>query len=277
MTTADAIFQEWAARPGRHIVNLSGGKDSTALAIFKRGKIPQLEYVFCDTHKELPETYEYLDRLEAYLGRPIVRLNAERGFDHWLDMYGGMLPSARVRWCTRKLKIEPFEAYVGNDTVWSYVGIRADEQRSGYISTKPNIKPVFPFKELGVTIADVQRLLETSGLGLPSYYEWRQRSGCYFCFFQRTGEWLGLKERHPELFELAKAYETERGGEQFTWRQREPLAELERPERAAQARREHQMRLEQERKRRPDRPLIELVGAALDAEDDDQGCDICHL
>ncbi len=96
MTTADAIFQEWAARPGRHIVNLSGGKDSTALAIFMRGKIPQLEYIFCDTHKELPETYEYLDRLEAYLGRPIVRLNAERGFDHWLDMYGGMLPSARV-------------------------------------------------------------------------------------------------------------------------------------------------------------------------------------
>jgi 3'-phosphoadenosine 5'-phosphosulfate sulfotransferase (PAPS reductase)/FAD synthetase len=277
MTTADAIFQEWTTRPGRHIVNLSGGKDSTALAIFMRGKIPQLEYVFCDTHKELPETYEYLDRLEAYLGRPIVRLNAQRGFDHWLDMYGGMLPSARVRWCTRKLKIEPFEAYVGGDTVWSYVGIRADEQRSGYISTKPNIKPVFPFKELGLTIADVERLLEASGLGLPSYYEWRQRSGCTFCFFQRTGEWIGLLERHPDLFAEAKAYETERGGEQFFWRQRESLAELERPERIAQVKDQHRMRLEQERRRRPDRPLIELLGAALDAEDDDQGCDICHL
>jgi 3'-phosphoadenosine 5'-phosphosulfate sulfotransferase (PAPS reductase)/FAD synthetase len=277
MTSADAIIQEWAARPGRHIVNLSGGKDSTALAIFMRGKLPQVEYVFCDTHKELPETYEYLDRLEAYLQRPIVRLNAQRGFDHWLDMYGGMLPSARVRWCTRKLKIEPFEAYVGADTVWSYVGIRADEQRSGYVSTKPNIQPVFPFKEFGLTIADVERLLEASGLGLPSYYEWRQRSGCYFCFYQRGGEWIGLKERHPELFELAKAYETERGGEQFTWRQREPLAELERPERVAQISREHQIRLEQERRRRPDRPLIELLGAALDAEDDEQGCDICHL
>jgi len=273
----DEIIGAWAARPGRHIVNLSGGKDSTALAIFLRDKIPQLEYLFCDTHKELPETYAYLERLAAYLQRPIIRLNAQRGFDHWLDMYGGMLPSARVRWCTRKLKIEPFEAYVGEDTVWSYVGIRADEGRSGYVSTRPNIQPVFPFKELGLTIVDVERLLEASGLGLPAYYEWRQRSGCYFCFFQRTGEWIGLKERHPELFEAAKAYEKDQGGQQFYWRQRESLAELEQPERAQQAKREHQTRLEVERSRRPDRPLSELLGAALDAEDDEQGCDICHL
>jgi len=277
MTTSDETIRTWAERPGRHLVNLSGGKDSTALAIFMRGKIPQLEYIFCDTHKELPETYEYLDRLAAYLQRPIIRLNAQRGFDHWLDMYGGMLPSARVRWCTRKLKIEPFEAYVGDEPVWSYVGIRADEQRSGYVSTKANINPVFPFKEFGLGLADVERLLETSGLGLPTYYEWRQRSGCYFCYFQRSGEWIGLKERHPELFELAKAYESERGGEQFSWRQGETLEQLEQPERMAQVKRDHTIRLESERKRRPDRPLIDLLGAALDAEDDDQGCDICHL
>ncbi|NTW00732.1 MAG: phosphoadenosine phosphosulfate reductase family protein [Oscillochloris sp.] len=277
MTADDAIIRAWAERPGRHIVNLSGGKDSTALAIFLRDKIPQLEYLFCDTHKELPETYAYLDRLAAYLQRPIIKLNAQRGFDHWLDMYGGMLPSARVRWCTRKLKIEPFEAYVGSETVWSYVGIRADEARSGYISTKPNIHPLFPFKEFGLAFADIERLLDESGLGLPSYYEWRQRSGCFFCFFARGGEWVGLKERHPELFEQAKAYESERGGEYFTWRQGESLDELEQPERVAQIKREHEQRLARERASRPDRPLIELVGAALDAEDDDQGCDICHL
>ncbi len=277
MQTKPEMFAEWATRPGRHIVNLSGGKDSTALAIFLRDKIPQLEYVFCDTHKELPETYEYLDRLEIFLQRPIIRLNAQRGFDHWLNMYGGMLPSAQVRWCTRKLKIEPFEAFVGNDTVWSYVGIRADEGRNGYISTKPNVHPVYPFKELGMTIADIERILETSGLGLPAYYSWRQRSGCFFCFFQRTGEWVGLKEHHPDLFEEAKRYETERGGEHFYWRQRESLAELEKPERIEQIKREHNLRLEQERKKRPNQPLIEVLSAVLDAEDDEKGCDICHL
>ncbi len=277
MQKHDAITRAWAERPGRHIVNLSGGKDSTALAIFLRDKIPPLEYVFCDTHKELPETYEYLEQLEAYLQRPITRLNAQRGFDHWLEIYGGVLPSAQVRWCTRKLKIEPFEAYVGDDTVWSYIGIRADEQRSGYISTKPNVHPVFPFKECGMALSDIEGILAESGLGLPRYYEWRQRSGCYFCFYQRSGEWIGLKERHPDLFEQAKQYESERGGEHFYWRQRESLAELERPERIAQIKAEHRARLERERARRPDRPLIEALGAALDAEDDAQGCDICHL
>jgi 3'-phosphoadenosine 5'-phosphosulfate sulfotransferase (PAPS reductase)/FAD synthetase len=277
MNIPGASFDEWATRPGRHIVSLSGGKDSTALSIYLRGKIPQVEYVFCDTDKELPETYEYLDKLEAYLQRPIVRLNDHRGFDHWLEMYGGMLPSAQVRWCTRKLKIEPFEKYVGDDQVWSYIGIRADENRNGYISTKPNITPIYPFKEHGLRIADVERLLEESGLGLPGYYAWRQRSGCTFCFFQRSGEWVGLKEHHPKEFEEAKAYESERGGERFYWRQRESLSELEQPERVKQIKRTHLLRLEEERLRRPNRPLIELVGAALDSEDDDSGCDVCHL
>ena len=52
----------------RHILSLSGGKDSTALAIHMRDRVPEMEYVFCDTKKELPETYEYLDKIEAYLG-----------------------------------------------------------------------------------------------------------------------------------------------------------------------------------------------------------------
>ncbi len=273
---ADYMHMDWDERPGRHIVNLSGGKDSTALAIYLRDRVPQAEYVFCDTHKELRETYEYLACLEAYLQKPIVYLNAERGFDYWLDMYGGMLPSAQARWCTRKLKIEPFEAYVQDDLVWSYIGLRHDEDRCGYLSTKPTIVPVYPFREDRLVLGDIQRILENSGLGLPTYYEWRQRSGCFFCFFQRTGEWMGLKERHPDLFEEAKRYETERGGEHFTWRERESLAELERPERLAQVKREHAKRLEEERKRRPGRTLIDLLGDTLDVADETKGCIMCH-
>jgi 3'-phosphoadenosine 5'-phosphosulfate sulfotransferase (PAPS reductase)/FAD synthetase len=73
----------------RHILGLSGGKDSSALAVYMRNRVPNMEYVFCDTGKELPETYEYLAKLEAFLGKRIVRLNADRGFDHWLQVYGG--------------------------------------------------------------------------------------------------------------------------------------------------------------------------------------------
>ena len=65
-----------------------------------RDRVPEMEYVFCDTEKELTETYEYLNRVEAFLGKKIVRLNAKAGFDHWLDVFGGYLPSPQMRWCT---------------------------------------------------------------------------------------------------------------------------------------------------------------------------------
>ena len=85
----------------RHICGISGGKDSSALAVYLRGKVPEMEYFFCDTGAELPETYEYLTRLEVLLGQPIVRLNADRGFDHWFEVFRGALPSPQMRWCTK--------------------------------------------------------------------------------------------------------------------------------------------------------------------------------
>lgn len=261
----------------RHILGLSGGKDSTALAIYMRDKVPEMEYFFTDTGKELPEIYDYLSKLEAYLGKKIVRLNDERGFDHWLELYGGLLPSSRVRWCTRQLKLKPLEEYVGDEPVISYVGIRADEDRTGYISTKPNIQAVFPFKEAGLVKADILRILDESGLGMPEYYKWRSRSGCYFCFFQRKSEWVGLLQEHPDLFELAKQYEKVNSdtGERYTWCDDESLEELARPERIQQILKESE-----ERKRRdvivPNRTLFDRFGDE-DDEDGEQACLICHL
>ena len=84
------------SKPVRHVVGLSGGKDSAALAIYLRDRLPDLDYVFSDTDKELPETYDYLAKIEAHLGKKIIRLQAERGFDHWLKIYGGYLPSPRT-------------------------------------------------------------------------------------------------------------------------------------------------------------------------------------
>ena len=263
----------------RHILSLSGGKDSSALAAFMKGKVPEMEYVFCDTQKELPETYEYLERLQAYLGKPIVRLNATRGFDHWLQVYGNYLPSGRMRWCTRMLKLKPFEEYVGDDTVMSYIGIRADENREGYISTKPNITAVYPFKEAGIIEADVYRILAEAGLGMPSYYDWRTRSGCYFCFFQRKAEWVGLKERHPDLYEKAKAYEKidEATGVRYTWSERESLEELERPARVEEIKRKHQTALAANTGTQSSQRLYQILAASLADEDDTEPCLICEL
>ena len=205
----------------RHVMGISGGKDSAALAVYIKDHYPQIadmmEYFFTDTGAELQEVYDTLDKLEAHLGKPITRLSSTRDFNHWLTMNDNMLPSANARWCTKYLKIKPFEKFIGDDPVISYVGIRADENREGYISHKPNIKAVFPFAQDGLVREDIFRMLEES-IGIPAYYEWRSRSGCFFCFFQRQDEWLGLKRRHPELFKKAMEMESNVALRKFDWK-----------------------------------------------------------
>ena len=199
----------------RHVLGLSGGKDSAALAVYMRQAHPELdvEYFFTDTGKELPEVYEFLGRLEGYLGKPIERLNPRRDFDFWLREYNHFLPSPQTRWCTRKLKLTPFEQWVkpmlaSGEKVTSYVAIRADEDyREGYSSKQDNLIIKLPFREAGVDKAGVMDILESSGVGYPKYYEWRSRSGCTFCFYQQKIEWVRLKERHPDAFEDAKSME----------------------------------------------------------------------
>lgn len=268
--------------PVRHVLSLSGGKDSAALAIYLRDRVPEIEYIFHDTDKELKETYTYIARLEAILGKAIVRTSPTDTFDHWLAVYRGMLPSSHRRWCTKMLKLKPFEAYVGDGPVINYVGLRADEDRKGYISTKPNIKAVYPFQEDGLVRADIIRILETSGLGLPPYMEWgRSRSGCYFCFFQQKIEWVRLLEKHPDYYALAQAYEEEavKFGEQFYWSKKESLRELAAPERVAEIKRKHEASLRKARAKNRNAPLVQTLGG-LEAEDPTHlrdGCLICSI
>ena len=180
------------------------------------------------------------------------------------------------------LKLKPFEAYIGDDPVLNYVALRADENRTGYISTKRNITPIYPFQEDGIVRADVIRLLEDSGLGLPPYMAWgRTRSGCFFCFYQQKIEWVRLKEVHPELFEEAKAYEAQsaqHGGE-FFWSERESLTQLERPERMDEIKANWEASQARKRAKRKNLPLVETLGGL--AVDDDphehDGCLICSL
>jgi 3'-phosphoadenosine 5'-phosphosulfate sulfotransferase (PAPS reductase)/FAD synthetase len=264
----------------RHILCMSGGKDSTALALYMRDRVPEMEYVFCDTDKELTETYEYLNQAEAFLGKKIIRLNAKAGFDHWLDVFGGYLPSPQMRWCTKLLKLKPFEDFVGEDRVVSYVGIRADEDRVGYISTKENIKAVFPFKEAGIDYAGVMKILQDSGIGLPPYLKWgRTHSGCFFCFFQRPIEWIRLLETHPEQFEEAQKYEklSEDAGKTFTWSQGMPLIELRKPENIAAIKQRHTEFEKRRLANRTNKRLIEVLGGMDEQDDGPKACLICHL
>lgn len=363
----------------RHLLGISGGKDSAALAIYMKNNYPHLdiEYYTCDTGKELDETYELIRNLENYLGKEIVQLKGAEGsnedpFDHFLKMYGGYLPSSNARWCTKKLKLDPFEKFVGNDPVISYVGIRGDEDREGYISKKSNIQSIFPFRKniwsedvikkflantsidsifnsistKGIDVsdrfkellkqeisishtqqqklnllldtdlkafnalvfdylkttqyplaveesfplieneevlvrADIFKLLEDSGVGVPAYYKEkefevkdkkgtyaRSRSGCFFCFFQQKIEWVWLYEQHPERFTKAMAYEKDG----YTWMQGETLEELIQPARILQIKEEYLKRTERQTKNKKSPYLVDILDEA-----EGEGCASCFI
>lgn len=277
-------------QPDRHILGISGGRDSAALAVFMRQHHPELplEYFFTDTGKELPEVYTFLDRLEGFLGKPILRLNPDRDFDFWLDEYGNFLPSPQTRWCTRQLKLRPLEKWLRADldagvTVHSYVAIRADEPtREGYQATHEKMQVHLPLREAGIDRAGVIEMLEQADVGEPDYYSWRSRSGCTFCFFQQKIEWVRLAEHHPDRFAEAVDYEKTalRDGSPFTWSQGESLPELILPDRVEQIKLDYERRRERLRKRRPVNPLADTDTDTIDdvygIDEAAGGCVICH-
>ena len=249
----------------KHVLGLSGGKDSSALAVYMADNYPDLdiEYFFTDTGEELEEVNEYLNDLEGYLGKTINRLDPRRDFKFYLKQYNNFLPSAQNRWCTVQLKLAPFEKWVEQEfldkgyTVYSYVAIRSDESYREGLKSKKAIETILPFRENHIDKEGVFEILENAGLGLPKYYEWRSRSGCTFCFFQRKIEWVGLLERHPEDFKKAKSMEKNAldHGSPFTWCENESLEELSKPERIKQIKADHQKKLELQRQKRKINPL----------------------
>jgi len=164
----------------KHLLGISGGKDSAALSIYMSQMYPELdiEYYTCDTGKELKETYDLIGRLNSVLGKDIELYKSmdednspmKNPFDHFLAIYGGYLPSATARWCTNKMKLQPFEKYVGNQPTISYVGIRGDENREGYISNRENIQTIFPFRKNIWSEDVIKKLLSNSNIEMVSRY-----------------------------------------------------------------------------------------------------------
>lgn len=245
-----------------HVISISGGKDSAALTVYLKEKYPDREfkYLFFDTEEELEDTYHYLNKIESSLGIKVDYKKPDKSFKELLLEHNDYLPSPMERWCTRKMKLETFLKTMKefqDYTIYNYVGIRADENREGLIPTEENIITVMPFKEDGITLDDVKRILDDAGIGLPKYYDviydekydieyFRSRSGCYFCFFMRQIEWVWLYEQRPEEFK--KAMEFEKSG--YSWIKDMPLYELIQPENIDKIKKSYK-RLEELKKKQP--------------------------
>jgi len=230
----------------RHIIPISG-KDSLATALFMLAKNPELpfEFMFNPTGAELPEVFAWLEKVENHIGKTITKVGKNLT-DIINNERGGFLPSQYHRYCTKQSKIEPMEAFIGNAPAFVYYGIRADEDRVGYINTtNPNIKAVMPLVEAGIDLRMVYMIINKAGLKPPTFFwkeiydrvceivgedilraklseyqidvlfSWRTRANCYFCFNQRKYEWVGLLEHYPKLFWAAE--KMEHNGSDFFW------------------------------------------------------------
>lgn len=190
----------------QHVVGLSGGKDSTALALRLAEVEPRdYQYICNETGDELPEMKSHWERLEKLLGKQITRVAYPGGLNALIDQIG-MLPNFRARWCTRILKIEPTIEYFEKLAPGSvlYVGLRADEEeRKGLYGEDINVR--FPMREWGWRECDVWAYLESRGVAIPS------RTDCARCYGQRLGEWKSLWLNHPVLYEDAAKQERKYG------------------------------------------------------------------
>lgn len=239
----------------RHIIPISG-KDSLATAIVQKELMPncEYEYVFNPTGAELPEVFEWLDKVENYLEKKIVRVGED--LDAIIIGYNYFLPSSLARYCTRQSKIEPFVKWIGKDDATVYYGIRADEQRDGFNNTtSPNITPAYPLQDAGIGMKQVYQIINSKGLKPPTFFwntvyeavckiinndakniipewlfdilfAWRSRANCYFCFNQRLYELVGLLEYHPDLFDKAESYEHMGGGKDYYWKKDYPMSKI---------------------------------------------------
>lgn len=191
----------------RHVIGLSGGKDSTALALRLREIEPDTnwEYICTPTGDELPPMVEHWARLEEMLGKPLIRItNKERTLDDLIQIHGAV-PNFRMRWCTRQLKIEPTIARcVRNAPVLMHVGLRADEgEREGIYGDL--VQSRFPFREWGWGIGQVLGYLDDRDIEIPT------RTDCGKYYHQRISEWRDFWRDYPDRFFAAAEQEARIG------------------------------------------------------------------
>lgn len=190
-----------------HVVALSGGKDSTALAL----RLAEIEprdytYICTPTGNEPPEMFAHWRHLGEMLGTPITPIMG--GTLEGLIKKQNALPNWRQRWCTRMLKIEPYAAWLMQQTarydrIVSHVGLRADEpEREGgdYLDV-PGVEMKFDMREWGWAKQDVLDYNRSKNVSIP------RRTDCMVCFYQRLIEWWELWKFNLAAYLEAEVWE----------------------------------------------------------------------
>lgn len=207
-----------------YVASWSGGKDSTFMVdqLLRNGD-PLDIIVFSNTGYEFEEMYTYIDKVKEYweqrydvkivllnkgaAGRKIWSTWAEGKFSRgeYKGIVRGFPFSIGMSWCTRELKIKPYENYIKSilkedQYVISYIGIAFDEPKR--ITKEKNVLyPIFDWK---IIEKDVEEILIKRGLHNPLYNHFG-RTGCYLCPKQNLKSLFKLWKFYPKEWAEMKA------------------------------------------------------------------------
>ena len=199
----------------KHFIQISGGKDSQAVAKIIRNRYPdsKLTGIFCDTGYEHELTYAHVDKIAKLYDLEMIKINAGTVAEQVAKW--GRFPGGGARHCTDYLKIQPVKKFListaikagntkkgfsNNETILNYLGMRSDESPArtvryyGLDNTEYKPHEVMPSKcpkymgALGIryslpiidwTTEDVFTFLE--GEHNPLYDLGFDRVGCFPC------------------------------------------------------------------------------------------------
>ncbi len=218
----------------KHIVNLSGGKDSTAMLLLMLEQQMPIDYIiFCDTGKDFPQMIKHLNLLASYLmsnfpNAPrittirlevdnsitvatgqIIKQSNSKTYDHFMFEHiktkgknkgkkGYGWATMLCRWCTSKLKTDTIARFckqLGDDVI-HYVGIAYDEPNR--IKYKPNYR--YPLFEQHITEKQALQYCYDGGFDWDGLYEHFDRLSCWCCPLKNLKELKVLWKFYPELW-----------------------------------------------------------------------------
>jgi hypothetical protein len=185
------------------VFNFSGGKTSAFMTIKYRQ--PGDLVIFCDTGREHPKTYKFIDDFERFENIPVIRLryyNEEKPFKALLERKKyKVIPNRVKRFCTDELKIKVCKRYlrsIGIRTFENFIGFRSDEEFR-VVRRKYKFKKVidrFPLFEDGIDKIQINEYWKNKpyNLEIPSIL-----GNCTLCFMKGKNALISILTLYPEL------------------------------------------------------------------------------